>query len=131
LSYISLDILFSTIEDRAAAENQILSGDFVLLEYAALEYLEHIKAWMKLKGPQDSAEGISAALSQLFETRENDTFEQSTPSESFMCQFAVFQDHPDLQHSLASAASFLTGAKLGMTAVDGKHGMGMEYLFKA
>jgi hypothetical protein len=49
LSFTSLDGLLSTTWETADIETQILQGDFVFLEYAALEYMEHIKAWMSRK----------------------------------------------------------------------------------
>ncbi len=75
---------------------------------------------MSHKGPQDPTETISAALSRLFGTRGNSTFDESAPLEVSMGQFAPFQDDPALQRSLASAACFMTGAEMGMIAVDGK-----------
>jgi hypothetical protein len=121
LSYSSLDILFPETDEFFCIDGQILGGDFVLLEYAVLEYMEHIKGWMRHKSPQDPAETISAALSRLFDARGNAASDESAPSEAFMGQFTPFQDTPALQRSLASAASFLTGARIGMIEVDGEH----------
>jgi len=120
LSYSSLDTLFPETE-VSGIEGQILGGDFVFLEYAVLEYMEHVKEWMRHKRPQDSAETISAALGRLFDARGNAAFDQSAPSEVFMGEFAPFQAQPALQRSLASAASFLTGARIGMIEVDGEY----------
>ena len=130
MSYSSLDALFSQAPERADIETQVLGGDFVLLEYAALEYLEHIKAWMKNKSSQDSFERISAVLSQLFRIRENSTFNGSASSEPFVVQFAPFEENPEFQQTLTSAASFQTGAKIGMTPVDGKHDMARHVRLK-
>ena len=125
LSYSSLDTLFSAGEDTADFEAQILRGDFVLLDYAALEGMEHVEKWIQHKACDESNDAISPILSQLFEIRSNDAFDRSAPSQSFMDRFALFHDDPDLQESLASTASFLTGAKLGIIAVGGKHYLGI------
>jgi hypothetical protein len=120
LSYSSLDTLFPETE-VSGIDGQILGGDFVFLEYSVLEYMEHIKGWMRHKRPQDSAETIFAALGRLFDDRGSAAFDQSAPSEVFMGEFAPFQSQPALQRSLASAASFLTGARIGMIEVDGEY----------
>lgn len=83
--------------------------------------MEHIQEWMKHRCAEDSTKTISVALERLFETRANHAFDGLDPPESFMRQFAPFQDDPALQRALASAAFFLAGAKIGMNGADGKH----------
>ncbi|KAH6850548.1 hypothetical protein B0I37DRAFT_116504 [Chaetomium sp. MPI-CAGE-AT-0009] len=114
LSFTSLDSLLSAPWEVVDIQCQILNGDFVLLEYAALEYMDHIKGWIASKTHEDSMEPISTVLNQLFEIRHNHLFESSAASESFINEFNVFQEDRDLQHHLASASSFLTGVKIGM-----------------
>jgi hypothetical protein len=127
LSFTSLDSLLSASWEAADIQCQILNGDFVLLEYAALQYLGHIKGWMANKTHDISMEQISTALSQLFEFRQNYFFDSSVPSESFINEFKVFQADPDLQHRLASAWTFLTGVKIGMVDMDGMYNLAALY----
>jgi hypothetical protein len=120
LSFTSLDSLLSASWEAADIQCQILNGDFVLLEYAALQYLDHIKRWMANKTHDNSMEQISTALSQLFEFRQNYFVDSSAPpSEPFINEFKAFQAVPDLQHRLASAWTFLAGVKIGMVDMDG------------
>jgi hypothetical protein len=121
LSFTSLDGLLSTTWETVDIETQILQGDFVLLEYAALEYMEHIKAWMSRKTNEDSMEKMSTALSRLFEIRQNHFFDSPALSESFINEFEVFQADTDLQHNLARTTSFLTGVKIGIVHMDGMY----------
>lgn len=94
--------------------------------------MDHIKGWMASKTHEDSMEGITTALNQLFEIRQNHFFNSSAPSESFINEFKVFQADSDLQHCLASASSFLTGVKIGMVDMDGMFNLAtqrLKYLF--
>lgn len=100
---------------------QVLDGDYVFLEYAALEFMHHIKAWIKAGGCQDTVEEVAAVLRQLFMTRANPGFDGPAPPEHITDQFGFFGDHRDLRRSIASAEFFLTGARVGMIEVDGKH----------
>lgn len=119
LSFTSLDSLLSASWEAADIQCQILNGDFVLLEYAALQYMDHVKGWMANKTHDDSMERISTALNQLLEVRQNHFFSNAAPPESFTNEFKDFQADPVLQHHLASAASFLTGVKIGMVDMGG------------
>ncbi|KAH6641179.1 hypothetical protein F5144DRAFT_641977, partial [Chaetomium tenue] len=116
LSFTSLDSLLSTTSEAGDIYGQILNGDFVLLEYAALQYMDHIKGWMANKTHDDSTEPISIALNQLelFECRQNRIFNYLAPPEPFINEFKVFQADPLLQRRLASTLSFLTSVKIGM-----------------
>ena len=128
LSFTSLDNLLSATPEPAEIQSQILKGDFVLLEYASLEYMDHIKEWMANKTSEDPMEGMSTALNSLFVLRQNHLFNSSIPLESFLDEFKVFQTDQGLQHRLASASSFVTGIKIGMIDVDGMHHRAPQYL---
>jgi len=121
LCFTSLDSLLSATPEPAEIQSQILTGDFVLLEYASLQYMDHIKEWMANKTAEDPMEGISTALDLLFVIRQNHLFDSSTPLESFVDEFEVFQADQGLQHRLGSASSFLTGIKIGMVDLDGMY----------
>ncbi|KAK3297275.1 uncharacterized protein B0H64DRAFT_391813 [Chaetomium fimeti] len=118
LCFTSFDSLLSADWEATDIQCQIRSGDFVLLEYAALEYMDHIKGWMANKTDEGSVEQISTTLNQLFEIRQNHFFNSSAPPASFISEFKTFQADQDLQHRLASASSFLTGVKIGVVDMD-------------
>ncbi len=130
LTYSSLDILCHENEENSDINSQILRGDFVFLGYATLEYMTHVKEWMRHRGAQDPTDTLCDALRWLFDARGNKTFDKSTPPKTFVAEFAPFKGDPALQRSLASASFFVTGSGMGMIELDGKHdSYELEYVF--
>ncbi|KAK1758999.1 hypothetical protein QBC47DRAFT_449676 [Echria macrotheca] len=118
LSYSSLDTLFSATGEDLDIRRRVLAGDYVFLEYAALEYMNHIKAWMRTKGQPNSIEEVSTVLHRLFETRRNADFDSSALSESIRSHLDPFEEDHDLRRSIANADFFITGTRVGMIMVD-------------
>ncbi|KAK3898167.1 hypothetical protein C8A05DRAFT_38248 [Staphylotrichum tortipilum] len=98
LSSTSLDILFPEPGGAAGITHRMLNGDFVFLTYAVTQYINHIKAWLDHKDPQDSTEAISAALHQLFNIRRNEGFKYPVPSETFLREFYTPEAMADYKH---------------------------------
>jgi len=98
LSSPSLDILFPEPGGAAGITRGILSGDFALLTYAVTEYINHIKAWLDHKDPQDSIDAMSTALRQLLDVRRNEIFKHPIPSETFLRDFYTPEAMDDYKH---------------------------------
>ncbi|KAH6972433.1 hypothetical protein BKA56DRAFT_677385 [Ilyonectria sp. MPI-CAGE-AT-0026] len=115
LTYLSLrsfDRLFApsfSEEDKEDLHRHIISGDFILFEYAANFWLEHIKYLSQL--PLTEAvkwKSATNAVTRFLETRKRTPGIDENPSKAraFLSEFDHFEGVPDVQKSLAESERF-------------------------
>jgi hypothetical protein len=69
LTFSSFDGIFSDTPVQEDIEDQIKSKDFILFEYAAAEWLTHVRAYSS--PPQDDSNDITNTLVRFIERRQN------------------------------------------------------------
>ncbi|KAI0101764.1 hypothetical protein GGR51DRAFT_563230 [Nemania sp. FL0031] len=117
LRFTSLDVLFDARSSapETALNQRILDGDLVFFEYAATEWLEHVKDCQ----PEESLGELASALSALFDRRkviaEPPILAESSTVSSY---FDGFKDRPDIRRYLVNAEKQMGKARLGLFEDD-------------
>ncbi|KAI1120580.1 hypothetical protein F5Y10DRAFT_272930 [Nemania abortiva] len=112
LCFASLDVLFTTslAGYETVLDQRILTGDVVFFEYAAIEWLEHIKACSF----QEDFSRLTDILSVLFNTRNIITSLTPTESSKYSSSFEGFRDHSDVRNYLIGTDRQTGRARLGL-----------------
>jgi hypothetical protein len=104
LSFESLDTICSA-ELNHEVEPLVVSGDLVLLEYAAQEWLTHVRSFCSKAGRSETAITLARYLEKFFMKRQKES--PDTVSASFpKVDFRVLRRYPELRHQLSHSAWF-------------------------
>ncbi|KAI1211064.1 uncharacterized protein F4807DRAFT_459295 [Annulohypoxylon truncatum] len=117
LSFSSLNSLFS-LQSNVMADipKRIMDGDYVLFEYASIEFLEHLKALGNQSGALDTR--LVMALNRLREIRSSGSLNISCVPKHVVHMFRKFADEPKVHAFLSIVMYFQTKAQLGMPNQD-------------
>ncbi|KAJ8129744.1 hypothetical protein O1611_g3888 [Lasiodiplodia mahajangana] len=112
LRFTSLDALFDvhSASYETVLDQRILRGYLVFFEYAAVEWLGHVKACL----PTGDLKGLTDILSDLFATRNIITTPMPAGSSSISGAFEVFRDCPYVQECLINADRLSGKAQFGL-----------------
>jgi hypothetical protein len=121
-----LDSAFAS--DRGILDERLLDGSFVLFEYAALEWIEHVKAcgsggkYKTNKADRPTLDNLSSLLSRLLQIREGQIYGETDRDQSaqFRSLFRPFGRDAKLQKMLARTEYRLGVAKYGSPNGDGE-----------
>jgi hypothetical protein len=115
---------FECFNDDLSTEDigsNILSGDYVLLTYAANEWLEHIQQCAHSLGPE-SLESLRDIVSTFAEVRENYFFQADANYHHFAkINFQPFQEWPNVYELLVRMDSFIRKQRSGLLEQNGKY----------
>lgn len=113
LSYLSLNCFDGVLSDEDIASN-ILSGDYVLLKYAANEWLEHIRRCAQhLRS--ELLQNLRDIVSVFTETRENYFYEADIENRRHADRrFQLFQEWPDTYEFLIRMDDFVWKERGGL-----------------
>ncbi|KAI1770697.1 hypothetical protein F4818DRAFT_431640 [Hypoxylon cercidicola] len=122
LSFSSLNMLFSSPPDEILdVRKQILDGDYVMFEYASMEFLEHLVSSFGTQGSNLDSR-LLAAMNHLQKTRGHDSIDISHIPRHFTHMFKSFANDSGLHAILSAAASFQRSAQLGLLDNDKVNG---------
>jgi hypothetical protein len=122
LTYLSFDSFDKTFSAANSSDinNQILSGDLVLLEYAAVEWLSHVREFSRLQRRQRDAVGkISDAISKFYSKRASTPVRKRYDNAKSRKNFRSFRGRPELVTQLAHLQSFKKMLASGHIDQDG------------
>jgi hypothetical protein len=105
LSFLSLECFDDVLSDENIASN-ILSGDYVLLRYAANEWLEHIRRCAQYLRPE-LLQDLRDVISNFLEIRENSFQARSKTRRTADRKFQPFQEWPDIHDFLIRMDDFI------------------------
>ena len=106
LSYLSFDCFDDALSTEDIARN-ILSGDYVLLTYAATEWLDHIQQCARHL-ESDLLGGLRDIVLKFSENRENYFFQPETENcYAATNNFEPFQNWPDVNEFLIKMDAFI------------------------
>ena len=120
LKYLSSDCFNSELSDEAISDS-IIRGVYVMQDYAASYWLEHV-----LRGPTDRKtsgcpERVSRLVKDMIELRENSIYEGSYTSRAPLSGLKIFEeDEPEISESLMHVYSFLQRRWREFSLADGK-----------
>lgn len=118
LSYLSFDCFGEEAFSNDLRDN-ILSGDYVLLVYAATEWLEHIRSCAQHL-QAESVQSLACIISTFFEFRANCLFEASKKSHhAAKTHFLPFKELPNVYDSLIEMDVFMKRKKTGLLEENG------------
>ncbi|KAI1379439.1 hypothetical protein F4677DRAFT_332829 [Hypoxylon crocopeplum] len=116
LTFSSLNGVFSSPDGEVDLQKEIMSGDYVLFEYASMMFLEHLKPSL---GMPELDRRLVSLLSRLREIRSNRSLDISNIPKRFAHMFKSFADMPELQALLSAVAYSQAKAQLGLPDQDG------------
>ena len=120
LSYLSFECFNDVLSTEDIGSN-ILSGDYVLLTYAADEWLEHIRQCARHLGPEP-LQSLSDILSTFAEVRENDFFQSNVEGHhAAKNEFQPLQAWPNLYELLIQMDNFMWKQRRNLLEQNGKY----------
>jgi hypothetical protein len=119
LSYLSFEC-FNDVLSTEDIRSSILSGDYVLLTYAANEWLEHIQQCGQHLTPE-SLQSLRDIISTFAEVRENYFFQVDVKNHhTAKNNFQTFQRWPNIYELLIQMDSFIRKQRSGLLEQNGK-----------
>lgn len=100
-------------------QKYITDGDYVMFEYASMEFLEHLISYFRARN-SDLDTRLLMTLSHLQETRGQDSLDISNIPNHITHIFECVADHPVLHALLSAVACFQKKAQLGLLDSQGK-----------
>ena len=118
LTYLSFDPLDGIFEqgDTVGASPNIPAGDFVLLEYAAAEWLSHVSACSQSRHDQDLMRSLTAFYKKRGRT---DVGAEISVSKLSKHKYRALRRDPLLVRRLSQCEVFVNRAKLDLVEEDG------------
>lgn len=96
--------------------SKVLSGDFVLLDYAASEWLSHVGACAQSRHDEQ----LVQAIRRLYEKRgKPDVHDSTQVSRIFRHKYRALRRDPELVKRLGQSETFLNRSKLDLIEADG------------
>jgi hypothetical protein len=96
-------------------DNHILSGDYILLTYAATEWLEHVRQCAPHLSRLESLENLRGIISDFAAMRKNYLFEgRKEKRHTVETSFQMFEVSPDVYDMLTGMDTFLRKMRLGI-----------------
>ena len=121
LSYLSFGCFNDDVLSTEDIESNLLSGDYVLLTYAANEWLEHIRQCAGHLG-RETLQNLRDIVSTFAEVRENDFFQAGVENHHVAKYiFQVFQEWPNVYELLIRMDSFMQKQRSGLLEQNGKY----------
>jgi hypothetical protein len=115
---LSLECFDDVLSDEDIVSN-ILSGDYVLLRYAANEWLEHIRRCAQYLRPE-LLQDLRDIISNFVEVREN-SFQAGIENRRHADRrFQLFQEWPDIYEFLISMDDFIWKERGGLLEQNGE-----------
>jgi len=121
LSYLTLECFDDYLSDEDIIKN-ILSGDYVLLRYAANEWLEHVRRCGQHPRPE-LLQGLRGIISNFVEVRKNSSQTGFENRRHANMKFQPFQKWPDIYEFLIHMDDFIWKERGGLLEQNS------EYLF--
>lgn len=130
LAFQPLDRIMQHGDSAAICDetSKVLSGDFVLLDYAASEWLSHVGACAQSRHDEQ----LVQAIRRLYEKRgKPDVHDSTQVSRIFKHKYRALRRDPELVKRLGQSETFLNRSKLDLIEADGGcswYGMDPTYI---
>ena len=120
LRYLSNDDFDSGLSDEAISEGMV-RGVYVMQDYAASYWLEHILRGSTDRKTSGCSEGVSRHLKEMIELRENLMYESSYTGRAPVSGLKVFEKNaPEIFETLMHVHAFLQRRWREFSLADGK-----------